>query len=131
MTALPEGYVDPTDPAAVSAVVGLTVTSAGLGAVSDLLARLPGTRVTPAVPKGFLRAGVPGAVWLGPENCWSLTEPPTLLHVVGGVVLHREIVEPGRAAAALGHVVAELVRRTGAVADAAAVLTAARDVAQR
>ena len=131
MTALPEGYVDPTDAAAVAAVVGATVASAGLDAVTDLLARLPGTRVTPAVPKGFLRAAVPGAVWLGPENCWSCTDPPTLLHVVGGVVLHREVVEPGEAASALGRVVADLVRRTGAVGDAAAVLTAARDVAER
>jgi hypothetical protein len=128
-SALPEGYVDPTDPAAVGAVLSATVAGAGLDAVTDLLARLPGTRTTPAVPKGFLRPAVPAAVWLGAEHCWSETDPPTLLHVVGGVVLHRAEVAPGDVADALGRVIADLVRRTGAAADASAALTAARDVA--
>jgi hypothetical protein len=127
--ALPEGYVDPTDPVAVGDVLDATVQTAGLDAVTDLLARLPGTRTTAAVAKGFLRPAVPAAVWLGPESCWSCTAPPTLLHVVGGVVLQRTEVHPGDVAGALGRVVAELVRRTGGVADASAVLTAARDIA--
>jgi hypothetical protein len=126
---LPEGYVDPTDPAAIGAVLDATVSTSGLDAITDLLARLPGTRTSPAVPKGFLRPAVPAAVWLGPESCWSGTEPPTLLHVVGGVVLHRAEIHPGDVAEALGRVIADLVRRTGATADASAVLTAARDVA--
>jgi hypothetical protein len=71
--ALPEGYVDPTDPVAVGAVLDATARTAGLDAVSELLARLPGTRTEPAVPKGFLRPAVPAAVWLGPESCWSCT----------------------------------------------------------
>jgi hypothetical protein len=126
---LPDGFVDPTDPVAVGAVLDATVRAAGLDAVTDLLARLPGTRTTPAVPRGFLRPAVPAAVWLGPESCWSCTSPPTLLHVVGGVVLHRAEIHPGEVAEALGRVVADLVRRTGASADASAALTAARDVA--
>jgi len=126
---LPEGYVDPTDPVAVAAVLQATVDASGTDAVTDLLARLPGIRQTPAVPKGFLRAAVPAAIWLGAENCWSCTEPPTLLHVVGGVVLHREVVEPGEVAGALSRVIADLVRRTGALGDASAALTAARDLA--
>ncbi len=128
-SSLPDGYVDPTDPTAIGAVLRATVDTGGLDAVTDLLGRLPGTKQTPPVSKGFLRAAVPAAVWLGPENCWSCTEPPTLLHVVSGVVLHREVVDRGQVAAALSRVVADLVRRTGAVADASAVLTAARDVA--
>ena len=78
-SSLPEGYVDPTDPAAVGAVLQATVDFGGLDAVTDLLARLPGTRLTPAVPKGFLRPAVPGGVWLGSESCWSCTyaaDPP-------------------------------------------------------
>jgi hypothetical protein len=126
---LPEGYVDPTDPAAVGAVLQATVAFGGLDAVTDLLARLPGTRLTPAVPKGFLRPAVPAAVWLGTESCWSSTSPPTLLQVVGGVVLHRQVVETGEVAGALSRLVTDLVRRTGAVGDASAALTAARDVA--
>lgn len=129
MTELPPDYVDPTDPGAVAEVVAATVAAGGLSAVTDLLARLPGTRVTPEVPRGFWRAAVPAAVWLGTESCWSSTEPPTLLHVVNGVVLHREQVDPGEAPDLLGRVVVDLVRRTGAVADASAVLTAARDIA--
>jgi hypothetical protein len=128
VTPLPEGYVDPEDAAEVTAVIAATVSFGGLEAVGDLLARLPGTTTTPAVTKGLLRRAVPAAVWLGPENCWSMSRPPTLLHVVGGVVLHREVVEPGTAATLLGRVVADLVRRTGSVADGSAVLTAARDV---
>jgi hypothetical protein len=130
-SALPDGYVDPTDAAAVGAVLDATVRTAGLDAVTDLLVRLPGTRSTPAVPRGFLRPAVPAAVWLGPESCWSCTSPPTLLHVVGGVVLHRTEVHPGDVAEALGRVVADMVRRSGAVADASAALSAARDVAAR
>ncbi|WP_151082006.1 hypothetical protein [Nocardioides cynanchi] len=130
MTAgLPDGYVDPTDPLAVGAVLEATARTSGLDAVTDLLTRLPGTRTTPATPKGFLRSAVPASVWLGPESCWSCTEPPTLLHVVGGVVLQRTEVQPGDVGAALSRVVADLVRRTGQVDDASAALTAARDVA--
>ena len=128
-SSLPDGYVDPTDPTAVGAVLDATAQTAGLEAVTDLLARLPGTRTTSATPKGFLRAAVPAAVWLGPESCWSCTTPPTLLHVVGGVVLHRAQIQPGDVADALGRLVTDLVRRTGQVADASAALTAARDVA--
>jgi hypothetical protein len=126
---LPDGYVDPTDASAVGAVLDATARTAGLDAVTDLLLRLPGIRSTPAVPRGFLRPAVPAAVWLGPDSCWSCTTPPTLLHVVGGVVLHRAEIQPGDVADALGRVVADLVRRTGGVADASAALTAARDVA--
>jgi hypothetical protein len=127
-SSLPEGYVDPTDPAAVAAVLRATVDFGGLDAVTELLARLPGTRLAPAVPKGFLRPAVPAAVWLGTESCWSCTAPPTLLQVVGGVVLHRQEVEAGDVAEALTRLVTDLVRRTGAVGDASAALTAARDV---
>jgi len=129
VTDLPEGYVDPTDVAAVGAVIRSVVETGGLAAVTDLLGRLPGVKSTAAVPKGFLRAGVPAAVWLGPEYCWSCTEPPTLLHVVNGVVLHREVVERGEAPDLLGRLLPDLVRRTGAAGDASAVLTAARDIA--
>jgi hypothetical protein len=45
------------------------------------------------------------------------------------VELHREEVEPGEAPGLLARVVVDLVRRTGAVGDASAVLTAARDLA--
>ncbi len=130
-TPLPEGYVDPTDPDAVGHVLAATAQTGGLSAVADLLARLPGISVTPAVAKGFLRPAVPSAIWLGSEYCWSSTQPPTLLHVVGGVVLHRTVVETGEVAEALGRVVADLVRRTGSVVDASAALTAARDLAAR
>lgn len=129
MTALPEGFVDPTDAAAVASVLTATAETGGLDAVTDLLARLPGTKVIPAVSKGFLRPGVPLAVWLGAESCWSKTDPPTLLHVVGGIVLGRTVVQVGEVAGVLSPIVVDLARRTGQVADAAAVLTAARDVA--
>jgi hypothetical protein len=131
VTDLPEGYVDPTDPDAVAEVVRSTVRTAGLTAVTDLLGRLPGVRVAAEVSKGFLRAGVPAGVWLGTDYCWSATDPPTLLHVVNGVVLHREVVDPGEAPDLLGRIVPDLVRRSGELADASAVLTAARDVADR
>jgi hypothetical protein len=129
MTDLPAGYVDPLDQAAVAEVVRVTVQTGGLTAVADLLARLPGTRTAPEVPKGFLRPAVPAAIWLGAETCWSSTEPPTLLQVVGGVVLHRTVVSAGEAPELVGREVTDLVRRTGASADASAVLTAAREVA--
>jgi hypothetical protein len=131
MSDLPEGYVDPADPLAVAAVISAVVSSSGIDAVTDLVARLPGVRLAAAVPKGFLRPAVPAAIWLGTEYCWSATDPPTLLHIVGGVVLHRDPVEPGEAPEILGRLVPELVRRTGARDDASAVLTAARDVSRQ
>src|SRR5437764_1361522 len=51
MTApLPDGYVDPTDPTAVGAVLDATVRTAGIEAVTELLLRLPGT-LTAASPR--------------------------------------------------------------------------------
>ena len=129
MTELPEGYVDPTDAAAVAAVLRAVAAVGGLDAVADLLARLPGTRTEPGDPGGLFRRAVPASVWIGPEWCWTRTSPPELLQVVGGIALHRQPVEVGTVGEALARVVADLVRRTGGVADASAALTAARDLA--
>ena len=128
MTDLPASYVDPTDPAAVAGVLRATALHAGLDAVADLLVRLPGTRTDPGAPGGLFRRAVPPSIWVGPEWCWSRTAPPELIQVVGGVALHRTPLEPGTVGDALGRAVADLVGRTGAVADASAVLTAARDL---
>lgn len=129
MSMLPEGYVDPTDPEAVAAVLAAVVGSGGLDAVTDLLVRLPHTRSTPPVPKAMFRAAVPAAVWVGSDYCWSCSDPPVLMHVSGGVELSHTEILPGDAPAALARVVAAHARRTAAVADISAVLTAARDLA--
>ena len=55
MTDLPAGYVDPRDTTRVTAVLEAVVAQAGLPGVLDLLASIPGTRVDPGSPKGFLR----------------------------------------------------------------------------
>ena len=74
---------------------------------------------------------MPGAVWLGPEDALVLTAPPEYHHVVGGVVLHREPLPAGQLPAVVARLVAQWTVDHGTRADAAAVLTAAREVLDR
>lgn len=135
MTDLPEGYVDPRDTARVTAVLESVVSQAGVGGPLDLLARIPGTRVDPGSPKGFLRAAVAPSTWVGPEHRLVLVSAPVGdqledHHVVGGVTLARDVLTGDRAPGVVARHVASAVAAAGVGADreASAALTAYRDL---
>jgi hypothetical protein len=135
MTDLPEGYVDPRDPARVTAVLQAVVEQTGLAGLLDLLARIPGTRVDPGSRKGFLRAAVPPSTWVGLEHRLVLVSGPVGdqledHHVVGGVTLARDTLTSDRAPGVVARHIAYAVAVGGPGADqeASAALTAYRDL---
>ena len=122
--ALPPGYLDPFDVAAVAALVTRLQAAAGADGVVDLMRRLPGTSVVPGRGAGLFRAATPDSLRLGSEYAVSLTDPPVLEHVVSGVVLQREVLLAGRVGSVLPRVVADLTRELGARSEVSVVLTA-------
>jgi hypothetical protein len=127
----PEGYVDPADEPQVAAVLDAVVRALGVDGLGDLLGRLPGSRVEPARPGGFLRSAVPACVWLTADHQLVLTDPVEHQHVVGGVVLARDTLPPGRLPGVVARLVVTAVAQQGSEAEAAVVLTAARESAER
>ena len=127
----PDGYVDPTDEQQVAAVLAAVLRTLGVAGLGDLLGRIPGSRAEAARPGGFFRAAVPASVWLDAEHQVVLDDPAVVAHVVGGVVLARDPLPPGRLPAALAPLLVTAVRDQGSRSEAAVVLTAARESADR
>ena len=128
---VPQGYVDPADPQQVAVVLAAVLGVLGVPGLGDLLGRIPGSRLEPARPGGFLRTGVPASVWLTAEHQLVLTDPVEHAHVVGGVVLARDTLPPGRLPDVVARVVVAAIRAQGSRAEAAVVLTAARESCER
>jgi hypothetical protein len=108
------------------------LSTSGPTGLFELLARLPGVRLDPGSPKGFLRAAVPPSAWIGTENQLVVadrTSGPALVHqhVVGGIVLAREDLAPTRAPATVARLLTTAVVDVAGVQDASAVLSAHRD----
>lgn len=129
--ALPEGYLDPYDAAAVAALLARTQAVAGREGVLDLLGRLPGAVTDPGRGGGLFRSATPPTIRLGGEWIVVVAEPPVLEHVVSGVVLQREALPAGRVASALAPVVVDLTRDLGTRLDTALVLTAYAETLER
>jgi hypothetical protein len=133
MTDLPPGYVDPRDTTRVTAVLEAVVAQVGLPGVLDLLASIPGTRVDPGSPKGFLRAAVAPSTWVGLEHRLVLVSAPVGdqledHHVVGGVTLARDTLTRDHVAGVVARLIASAVAAAGTDQDASAALTAYRDL---
>jgi hypothetical protein len=128
---LPDGRVDPDSEAEVSEVLAAVNRALGAGGVADLVGRLPGTRFERGRPGGAFRAARADRVLIGSENGFLVTEPPVLEQVVGGVVLHREVLTPGKLPAALAGTLIRHNREMGAEADASTVFTAAAEAVQQ
>jgi hypothetical protein len=133
MTDLPAGYVDPRDTALVSTVLEAVVAQVGLAGVLDLLASIPGTRVDPGSPKGFLRPAVAPSTWVGPEHRLVLVSDPVGdriedHHVVGGVTLAHDTLTRDRVPGVVARLIASAVAAAGTDQDASAALTAYRDL---
>lgn len=127
--AIPDGWVDPASTEQVAAVLRAVQTGSGLSALGDLIGRLPGVVRVPAVSGGLFRRETPERVWLGSENALSLGRELVHEHIVGGVVLHRQVLTAGQAPELLAGLVVRHVSDVGSIEDASAVLTAARDTA--
>ena len=127
----PQGYVDPADHQQVAAVLAAVLRTLGVPGLGDLLGRIPGSRLEPARPGGFLRAAVPASVWLTADHQLVLTDPVEHAHVVGGVVLARDTLPPGRLPDVVARLLVSAVVEQGSQAEAAVVLTAARESAER
>lgn len=123
---LPDGYVDPDDLATVAGVIDRVVRTMGPEGLGDLLARMPGTRVEPAVPGRRFRPATPASVQVGQEHLIVLSEPVTYAQVVGGIVLHRDQLTPAEVGPVVARLVATLAREQGSVTEVAAALTAVR-----
>jgi hypothetical protein len=126
---LPEGYVDPRDLPRVTAIVAAVVGATGVAGVLQLLARIPGIRIEEGTPRRFLRAEVPPAAWLGPEN-QLVVDGDGLVHrqVVGGITLHRARLTRADLPAVVARLIAATVADAGSVADASAALTAMEEL---
>ncbi len=128
---LPEGFVDPSDERQVAAVLGTVLRTLGTPALGDLLGRIPGTRAEAARPGGVFRRAAPAAVWLTEQHQLVLGDPVVHVHVVGGVVLARETLPPGRLPSAVARLLVGAIADHGARAEAAVALTAARESSER
>lgn len=123
--------IDPQDQPAVTHLLTRVVAVLGVAGVSDLLLRIPGTRAVPATAKRFLTPASPASVWIGTEHQLVLTDPPTHLQVVGGVVLHRDSIQPGELPGVISPLIARLVQDYGCRESAAAALSAMAEVIDR
>jgi hypothetical protein len=127
----PEGYVDPGDEHQVAAVLDAVLRTLGVPGLGDLLGRIPGSRVEAARPGGLLRRAEPASVWLTGEHQLLLTDPVVHVHLVGGVVLARDPLPAGRLPDAVARLLVRAVADRGSQAEAAVVLTAARESTER
>ncbi|MGH3444538.1 MAG: hypothetical protein ACRDPB_04110 [Nocardioidaceae bacterium] len=127
----PEGYVDPSNQQEVAAVLDSVLRTLGIAGIGDLLSRVPGSRVEAARRGGMFKRATPPSVWLSPEHQFELSEPIVHVHVVGGVVLAREPLPPGRLPETVARLLATAVTDQGSGTEAAVVLTAARETCER
>lgn len=121
-------FVDPHDPAAVTAVLQTALTALGMAGLLQQLAAVPGLAVALPQPAKLFRPAVPGVVAYGDRTVRC--EPSGRLqveHVVGAVVLSREAVPPVRAGEVLAGLVRRAVEDTGRADDVSVQLTALRD----
>jgi hypothetical protein len=122
------GFVDPRDPAAVTAVLQAALAALGVSGVLQQLTGVPGLVVRPPQAGRLLRAAVPGVVAYGDRTARvEASGRVRLEHVVGGVVLSRDDVPPVRVAAELAGLVTRSVADTGAGDQVSVLLTALRD----
>ena len=120
-------FVDPTDPAAVEAVLAKALTAIGPEALLTQLSGVPDLEVRPARSGGLLRPPVPGTVGYGDRRLVLGSKSAVLEHQVGGVVLARDAVPRTSVAGTLAALVCRAVSESGAADDVSVLLTALRD----
>jgi hypothetical protein len=123
---LPDGFVDPCDPAQVASVLTAVRNALDVRGLLDLLAQLPGLTVDRGRDGRLLHGAVAPSV-SGGEDVVRFASPTSREHIVGGVVLNRTTVPPATLTTVLASMVCEAVRREGESEAASVALTAARD----
>ncbi len=127
MTAgLPSGFVDPTDPVELAAILRETVDRLGMAGVVNLLAQVSGVRIEPGRPAGLLRRAEPARLHAG-EARLILAAPVVREHVVGEIVLSRQPLPAGDVPYVLAGLVSAAVAAAGTSSQASVVITAFRD----
>lgn len=126
---VPAGYVDPTDPDEIRAVLTAVLDVDGAPGVFDLIGRMPGASVREGTPGGLFRRAEPPTIWLGDEHQFTLVDSALEHgHVVRGVVLQHERLRGGGLADSIAQVLARHLSDNGGAGDASAALTAIRDL---
>lgn len=130
---IPDGYVDPTDPLQIREVIAEVLGVDGVTGIFDLLGRLPNAQLREGTSGGFRRRAQLPSVWLSDEHQFTLVGSPGTLehsHIVRGVALQHERLSAHDLADLLAHLIPRYITETGHSIDAAAALTAARDLAR-
>ena len=122
------GFVDATDPRAVEEVLRAALPGMGIGGLAASLQSLPGVAVRSGRARGLLRAAEPTVIGEGDEQI-ALTPGADAVrnHVVGGVILSREVLAPPAVPAVLARLVVRAVLRHDSADAAAVLLTSIRD----
>lgn len=120
--------LDPTDPAAVEAVLTRALLTLGRPGTLDQLALVPGLLVRPARAGGLFRRAEPAVVAAGDRALrWPADGPAVLDHVVGAVVLASDAIAPRALPGVLAALVVRAVSAAGTTDDACVALTSLRD----
>jgi hypothetical protein len=120
-------FVDPSDPAAVEAVLRDALATIGADAVAAQLAAVPDLQVTRGRPSGLFRAATPAEVAYGDRRLALDDRGATLAHVVGGIVLATDPVSRVALPGTLAALVVRAVAASGAHDEVSVLLTALRD----
>lgn len=121
------GFVDPTDPASVEAVLRDAISVIGVPAVLAQLAAVPDLVVRPGRAAGLLRAATPSTVEYADQLLSVGDRGAVLGHVVGGVTLASDPVSRVALPGVLAALVVRSLGTSGAADDVAVLLTALRD----
>lgn len=120
-------FVAPHDPAAVEEVLSTALRVIGPDGVLAQLSAVPGLHVVRAKDGGLFRAAVPAQVAHGDRLVRWDPPGPVLIHVVGGICLATDALDPAGVPAALAALVTRAVASSGAADDVSVLLTALRD----
>ena len=120
--------LDPTDPAAIEAVLTRALLTLGRPGTLDQLALVPGLLVRPARAGGLFRRAEPAVVAAGDRALrWPVDGPAVLDHVVGAVVLASDAIAPRALPGVLAALVVRAVAAAGTTDEACVALTSLRD----
>ncbi len=120
-------FVDARDPASVEAVLRQAIPVVGLAGVLTQLDGVPGLRVDPGRPRGRFRAAEPASAAYGDRTLQVTASAAELVHVVGGIRLAAEPLEPAAVPGVLAALVTRAVAGQASADEASVLLTALRD----
>jgi hypothetical protein len=121
------GFVDPTDAAAVEAVLRAALETVGVAGVIAQLSAVPDLVVVPGRSGGLFRSAAPSSIEYADQRLTLDDHRASLDHVVGGIVLASDPVSRVALPGVLAALVVRSLVTSGAHDDVAVLLTALRD----